>query len=314
MSAAPGPVLVTGAGGFAGGYLLELLAGAGDELVAWARSPVPRHAVALARWQQVDLLDRETVRRTIDTLRPSQVYHCAGSPHVAQSWQDTAGPLAANVLGTHHLLDALRRTGAGGRVLVTGSAAIYASSPVPIAEDHVVAPASPYALSKLAQEELSLRFLREEGLDVVVARPFNHTGPRQSAAFVAPSMARQVALIERGALEPVIKVGNLDAQRDISDVRDVVRAYAALMRAGCPGTSYNVASGVGRTMRSILDGLLMRARVPVQVATDPARLRPNDVPFLVGDPSRLGRTTGWKPAIPFDRTLDDLLEYWRAHA
>jgi len=206
---------------------------------------------------------------------------------------------------------ALRRADVRCRVLVTSSAAVYAASEQPISEDHTLAPASPYALSKLAQEELARRAASEDGLDIVIARAFNHTGPRQTAAFVAPGIARQIALIETGTCEPIIRVGNIAAKRDITDVRDVVRAYAALMTSGVSGMVYNVASGTARSIRSLLDELIARSKVPVQVETEPARMRPNDVPVLVGDSSRLERATGWRPTISFDRMLDDLLAYWR---
>ena len=146
---------------------------------------------------------------------------------------------------------------------------------------------------------------------MIIARPFNHTGPRQTPAFAASSFARQIALAERGATEPVIRVGNLDARRDISDVRDVIRAYTALMAQGVPGTIYNIASGVGVPIRGLLDALVARARVDVRVETDPERLRPIDTPVIVGDSARLRRLTGWQPALSLDRTLDDLLDYWR---
>jgi GDP-4-dehydro-6-deoxy-D-mannose reductase len=142
-------------------------------------------------------------------------------------------------------------------------------------------------------------------------RSFNHTGPGQAPDFVAPSLARQIALIERGVVEPVIRVGNLEAIRDFTDVRDVIRAYVALMQRGQAGAVYNVGSGVGRSIRSVLDALLARARVEVRVETDPARLRPSDVPALVADAARLRLTTGWQPVISFERMLDDLMEYWR---
>jgi GDP-4-dehydro-6-deoxy-D-mannose reductase len=221
--------------------------------------------------------------------------------------------LSINVLGTHFLFDALRRADVHCRVLVPGSAMIYRAAPQPLDEDAPLAPGSPYAVSKLAQEQLGVRALAEDGLDVVLTRSFNHTGPRQRAGFFAPDMACQIAAIERGA-EPVIRVGNLDAGRDLTDVRDVVRAYALLMKAGTPGVVYNVASGVSRSMRAVLDGLVARARVPVRIETDLQRMRPHDFPFLVGDASRLRDATGWAPEISFDQMLDDLLNYWRAAA
>ncbi len=305
-------ILVTGAAGFAGSHVVQMLAGTGD-LVAWMRAtPPPEETVPLATWQQVDLLDRDAVRAAIHRARPDAVYHCAGAPNVANSWRDTVSPLSSNVLGTHILLDALRRAGSRCRIVIPGSATVYSPSASPLTEDSPVAPVNPYALSKLAQEQLGLISGSEDGIDVIVTRSFNHTGPRQSAAFAAPNMARQIALIEAEAAEPVIRVGNLDAQRDMTDVRDMARAYAALMEKGTPSTIYNVASGVARSMSAILEALVARARVAVRIETDPALLRPSDTPVLLGDASRLRTATGWQPEISFDRTLDDLLNYWRS--
>lgn len=302
-------VLVTGAGGFAGSHLVEHLRASPTHRRGEGGSPSDR-VVAWTR-QIVDLLDRDRVRAAIRELRPAQIYHCAGVPHVAESWRDTAQPLEGNVLATEHLFDALRSEGIRCRVLVPGSATVYAPSPEPISETDPIAPASPYAISKLAQEQLALRAIQEDGLDVVLTRSFNHTGPRQTPAFVAPSMARQIALIERGQLEPVIKVGNLDAQRDVTDVRDVARAYAALMQSGKTGVVYNVASGVARSIRSILEALVSRSKIPVRIEVDQTRMRPNDVPVVVGNHSRLTESTGWHPQVSFDQMLDDLLSYWR---
>jgi GDP-4-dehydro-6-deoxy-D-mannose reductase len=181
-------------------------------------------------------------------------------------------------------------------------------------ETSPIGPASPYAVSKLAQEQLGLRARYEDGLDVIVARPFNHTGPRQKPSFMAPGVARQVALIERGATPPVLRVGNLDAVRDLSDVRDVVRAYAALMAKGTPATVYNVASGSGRAMREVLEALVARSATPIRVEVDPARLRSNDTPVLIGDASRLHAATGWSPVVRFEQMIDDLLTYWRGES
>ena len=302
--------LITGAAGFAGSHLVEHLA-PNFEVTGWSRSEPPQAVASLGRWTRVDLLDRGRVNAEIRSLRPGLVYHCAGAAHVAQSWANTTVPLAGNVLTTHHLLDAIRRADLSCRVLITGSASVYATSNTPLTEDDAIAPASPYALSKLAQEQLGLRAMSEDGIEVIVARAFNHTGPRQNPAFAAAGMARQIARIERELMPPVMRVGNLEAQRDLTDVRDTVKAYALLMERGMPGAVYNVASGVGRPIRSILEALVARSRVPVQITTDPALFRPNDTPVVVGDASRLRTTTGWTPSIGFERMLDDLLDYWR---
>jgi GDP-4-dehydro-6-deoxy-D-mannose reductase len=304
------PVLITGATGFAGSHLVEALAGSG-RVVGWGRNAPRPELAPLAEWHVVDLLDRGRVRDAIAELRPRTIFHLAGAPHVAESWGDSTTPLAGNVLATAHLIDAIRRTELGCRVLLTGSGAIYAASENPIKETDPVKPANPYALSKLAQEQLGMRAFTDEGLEIVTARPFNHTGPRQRPAFVAPSMARQIALIEHGLHDPVIQVGNLDARRDFSDVRDVVRAYVSLMKLGKRGEIYNVGSGIGRTIRSLLEGLTSRSRVDVRVETDQARVRPAEVSAFVADTNRLRQQTGWQPQIPFESMLDDLLDYWR---
>ena len=305
-------ILVTGAAGFAGSHVVQALAGSGD-IVGWTHQAAPPDDIApLAAWQRVDLLNPAEVRDAIARLKPSAVIHCAGAPNVAHSWRDTVMPLSLNVLATHHLFDALRRAGAPCRVLVPGSATVYAASTSPLTEDSPIGPSNPYAVSKLAQEQLAMRAAREDGVEVIVTRSFNHTGPRQSAAFAAPNMARQIALIEAGLAEPPIKVGNLDAQRDITDVRDMVRAYVSLVHKGTSSTVYNVSSGTARVMRSVVDALVARARAEVRVEPDPALMRPSDTPVLLGDSTKLRQATGWRPEIPFEQTLDDLLTYWRS--
>jgi len=305
------PVLVTGAAGFAGSHVVEALAGYADT-VGWTHRAAPPDDVAtLAEWQRVDLLNADEVRAAIAKLKPRAVIHCAGAPNVAHSWRDTATPLQVNVLATHHLFDALRRAGSPCRVVVPGSATVYAVSNAPLSEDSPVAPSNPYAVSKLAQEELSLRAIQEDGVEVIVTRSFNHTGPRQNAAFAAPNFARQIAMIEKGLAEPVIRVGNLEAQRDFTDVRDMARAYVTLLEKGSPGEIYNVSSGVARSMRTVLDSLAARAHVEVLIETDQALMRPNDTPMLLGNSTKLREQTGWHPEIPFEQTLDDLLNYWR---
>ena len=305
------PILVTGAAGFAGSHVVEALAGDADT-VGWIHNaPAPKDVERLARWQRVDLLDPVAVRDAIARIKPSGVIHCAGAPNVAHSWRDTVTPLSINVLATHHLFDALRRANVRCRVVVPGSATVYALSTSALTEESPLAPANPYAVSKLAQEELSLRAAHEDNVEVIVTRSFNHTGPRQSAAFAAPNMARQIAMIEKRLADPVIKVGNLEAQRDFTDVRDMARAYVTLLQEGAPSNVYNVSTGVPRVMRSVLEALVARARVEVLIETDPALMRPSDTPVLLGDATKLRRQTGWHPEIPFEQTLNDLLNYWR---
>ena len=312
------PILITGAAGFAGSHLLDLLATEGTPIVAWRRSEgsIPTAATSKVgvTWQAVDLLDRQAVRTAIAAVRPSAVYHCAGAAHVGKSWASVTPTLAVNVRGTHHLLDALRETGTRARVLIPSSALVYATCDRPIAEDAALVPNSPYGLSKLAQEMLGLRATRD-GLVVTIARAFNHFGPRQEPFFVASGFARRIADIEAGRWQqPELAVGNLEARRDMTDVRDTVRAYHLILERGETGRAYNVCSGHAVAVRELVDRLLARARVPVQIRIDPQRYRPNDVPLLAGDPSRIQTELGWRPHIPLDQTIDDLLEYWRARA
>ena len=307
----PATILVTGAGGFAGSHLLDLLAGEDVAVVAWHRpGSAPRAAGPSVRWEAVDLLDRGAVREAIARTRPSAVYHCAAAAHVGKAWDSTESTFAVNVLGTHHLCDALRREDLRVQFLMPSSAMIYRPSSDAMTEDDPLVPPNPYGLSKLAQELLALRSI-PDGIDIRVARAFNHIGPRQDPFFAAPGFARRIADIERGRWAPEISVGNLDAQRDLTDVRDTVRAYRLILERGVPGRPYNVCSGRAVTIRHLLDLLIARARCPVTVKIDPARYRPNDNPILLGDPSRLRDELGWTAEIPLERTVDDLLEYWR---
>jgi GDP-4-dehydro-6-deoxy-D-mannose reductase len=340
---APGSILVTGAAGFAGSHLLDLLRPGGRPIVGWhhpsgappedasgapdtSASPdtSDRGALAPLTWQGVDLTDRESVRAALEVCRPVEVYHLAGAADQGRSWNRTDEALRVNALGTEHVLDGLRRiglTGAGDgaasaagatRVLVIGSAAVYRPSDTAVGEDSPIGPVSPYGVSKLAQEMIALQAFELHGQPVMVARSFNHIGPRQSPDFVAASFARQVATIEAGLAPPVIDVGNLEPRRDLSDVRDTVRAYQALMQRGRPGRAYNVSSGHARPIRDILDGLLAQSGARVEVRVDPARLRPVDQPLVLGSYDRLAAETGWRPEVPWERTLADLLQDWRA--
>jgi len=304
-------VLVTGAAGFAGGHLIDLLSASGADIVAWQRTgqnaPPARTGV---RWQAVDVVNADAVIRAVAEVKPGAVYHCAGAAHVGKSWEKTAPTFEINLRGTHNLLEGLRRAGLRAKVLIPSSAMVYRSSDDAMTEDHPLVPHSPYALSKLAQEMTALR-ARADGLQVMIARSFNHVGPRQDPFFAAPGFARRIADIEAGRWEPELAVGNLDARRDIHDVRDTVRAYRLILEHGEDGRAYNVCSGRAISIRALLDKLLASARVPITVRVDPARYRPNDVPLLLGDPTRLTTELGWLPEIGIDQTIDDLLRYWR---
>jgi len=306
-------VLVTGAAGFAGRHLLDLLVKSGHDITAWSRSPIQPNPANPGRihWHQVDLLDAAAVARAVGAARPSGVFHLGASAHVGQSWGDATKTMATNVLGTHNVLRGLSSAGLTARVLIPSSAYVYRPSAQPLREDSPIGPSSPYALSKLAQEMLGLRAIQEDGQEVVVARSFNHTGPGQSAEYSASGFARQIALIEAGRMPPTISVGNLDASRDLSDVRDTVRAYHTLLARGATGEIYNVCSGTAVPIRDVLQALVNLSRSKVAIAVDPARYRPSDTPVLLGDPGKLKKQTGWVPEVPLQETLSNLLEYWR---
>jgi GDP-4-dehydro-6-deoxy-D-mannose reductase len=187
---------------------------------------------------------------------------------------------------------------------------VYRPASEPLTEDHALVPPSPYGVSKLAQELLGVR-TSGGNLSVTIGRAFNHVGARQDPSFAASGFARQIAEIEAGRREPEVVVGNLDARRDTMDVRDTVRAYRTIADRGRPGRPYNVSTGHGVAIGEILEIIRAQARVPVRVRVDPSRFRPNDLPVLVGDSSRLQQELGWTPAIPLAQTLDDLLAYWR---
>lgn len=307
-------ILVTGATGFAGSHLLERLP-PGARAIAWARPgghPTPAGGQRDIQWQQVDVLDRAAMKTALRESRPDVVYHLAGAPHVGSSFDNPAAPLESNALGTHYLLSAIADEVPKARVLVVTSAMVYGPSADPHTEDSPLRPGSPYGLSKLAQDRLAA-LAAKDGLDAVVARPFNHTGARQVPTFAIPGFAQQIARIEAGLAEPVLRVGNLDAERDLTDVRDVVDAYAVIAARGDAGAAYNVCSGVAWRIGDLLERLLRRSRVAVRVEQDEARVRPVDLPRLVGDNSRL-RALGWAPRVPIDTMLDDVLEYWRARS
>ena len=307
----PGPSLVTGATGFAGSHLVDQLLEEQQSVAAWShhggREPKllddPR-----VRWSAVDLLDRVAVSRALAELQPSAVYHCAGIAHVGESWSEPVRALSVNVLGTHHVLEGIWDAGLDCPLLVTGSALVYRASTSLLREDDPVGPSDPYGVSKLAQEMLAAGRAQAP---IFIVRPFNHAGPRQSPTYATSSFARQIAEIEAGRREPVLRVGNLESRRDITDVRDTVRAYQLVVQRGQPRRPYNVCSGEAYRVRDLLDALIGLSRASIDIQVDPSRLRPSDNPVIAGDRSRIGAEAGWTPEIPIERTLEDLLNYWR---
>jgi GDP-4-dehydro-6-deoxy-D-mannose reductase len=263
---------------------------------------------------EAELNDPASIEPVLDAVAPDRIVHLAGQSSVHQSWIDPGGTLRTNILGIVHLLDAVRRRGLRPDVLVVGSAEEYGmveAAELPLREDLPLRPSSPYAVSKVAQGLIALPYGPAGGMRVLRTRTFHHTGPGRGETFAESSFARQIAEIEAGKRAPVIHVGNLEAVRDYTDVRDVVRAYWAILDRGAAGEVYNVCSGQGRRIHELLDLLLAESGAKVEVRVDKDRLRPSDVPALVGDPRRLREATGWEPRVPLEESLRDLLHDWR---
>lgn len=298
-------VLITGGGGFVGTYLGAHCAEAGDQVVTVDRSGA----------EPLDITDREAIHASFARHRPEVVYHLAALSHVGESWSDPSGVLRVNVEGTAHVLAAAHAVGAR-RVVVIGSAEEYGlvdAADLPLREDAPLRPSSPYGVSKIAASFLALQAHLAYGLDVVRVRAFSHTGPGQSERFLVPALAHRIASAERENRDE-IRVGSLDPIRDLSDVRDVVRAYRLLAIHGQAGEIYNVCSSSGVSVREIAERLIAAAERPLRITVDPDLVRPVDVPRLVGDGSRLRARTGWEPLYSLGDTLTAVLESARALA
>lgn len=262
----------------------------------------------------VDLSQAREVGHALDASGPEWVFLLAAQSAPGDSFADPMGTIVNNVGCVVNVLEAIRRSSLRPRVLLVSSGEVYGRPPEggrPISEATPLAPDNPYAISKVAQDLLGRQYHIAYGLDVVRVRPFNHIGPGQTDRFVAAAFARQIVEAELGLREPVIDVGNLAAERDFTDVRDVVLGYELALQKGRAGEAYNLASGRGRSVQTLLDGLVARSRVPINVRFDPQRARPVDAPVLVGDATRFATECGWAPTIRFEQTLEDILNDWR---
>ncbi len=304
-------VLVTGAGGFVGKYLTAHLRSQLPDAELHGTIYQSTDEVITSGWisHSLDLRDPVAVDALIETVRPDYIYHLAGQAFVPRSFEAPWETLEINIRSQLNLITACIARDLRPRILITASAEVYSTSVgMPITEDTPLEPSSPYSVSKVTQDLLGLQYYLSHQFPIFRVRAFNHLGPGQSERFVAPSFALQIAQIEQNLQEPVISVGDLSAYRDFTDVRDIVRAYHLLMEHGRPGEAYNLASGKARSIQSLLDTLLSFSNVSIQVQTDTNRLRPNRVPILEGDSTRLRQVTGWQPTITFEQTLLDILE------
>jgi len=311
--------LITGITGFVGSHLAEYLLSKNYEVFGTVRWRSKRDNIAHLEAKKAitlfdtDIKDPGSVRGTVASAKPDEIYHLAAQSFVPASWSAPAETLDTNIQGQLNILEAAREVVPGAKVHVVGSSEEYGlvyPEEVPITEDQPLRPLSPYGVSKVAQDMLGWQYFQSYGLNVVRTRAFNHTGPRRGEVFVTSSFSRQLAEIAKGRREAVIKVGNLEAKRDFTDVRDVVRAYHLVVTKGKPGEVFNICSGIGRSVQSVMDLLLEISGLDVKVERDPARMRPSDVMVLEGSFERIKKSLGWQPTIPFEKTMRDLYEYW----
>jgi GDP-4-dehydro-6-deoxy-D-mannose reductase len=309
--------LITGAAGFVGGHLAEtILAQPGWEvwgsLIAETDRPLVVPGVQAIT---ADLREPEQARVLVEAAQPDAVFHLAAQAYVPQAWADPWGTYHTNIRGQLNLLEALDRAKLSARVIVVSSNEVYGlvqPEDLPLRENSPLRPNNPYAVSKLAQDFMGLEYFLDRKMPVIRVRPFNHIGPRQNERFVAPSFAKQIAEIEWGLREPVLRLGNMSAQRDFSDVRDITRAYVLAQEKGEPGEVYNIGSGQPRSVREMLDVMLAHSSAQIAEEIDPAKLRPSDTPISYADPAKFKRQTGWEPQYSFEQTCVDILNDWRA--
>ncbi len=313
-------VLMTGVTGFVGGHLAEHLIGAGDLVVGLSASGRwPSGLMHLARdvrLERCDLTDvaADDLTDLIARKAPEAIYHLAAQANPQASLSDPRGTWALNLGGALNLLEAVKASGLKPRVVLVGSGVSYgnpAPEHLPVNETCPLRPNNPYSASKAAADLLGVQHYLSHGTHVVMVRPFNHAGPRQSSSYVLSALARQVAEVERGKA-PRVEVGNLDIVRDFTDVRDVARGYRLLAEKGVAGEIYNLGTGRGTRLSDALQTLASLSGRPIEVYVDPARVRPVDQPLLVADPTKLRAATGWEPRYSIEQTLSDMLDDWRA--
>lgn len=307
--------LITGINGFVGEYLSDFLISNQIDVYGTVLSEEASiENISDNKIFKMDLLDKNEVNKIIAEIKPDYIFHLAGQSSVALSWKKPDLTINVNVIGTINLLEAVKLYSNKSRVLIIGSSDQYGivnPEQCPISENTPMNPQSPYATSKKTQEEIAIQYFKAFKIDTIIVRAFNHIGPKQNKGFVIADFASQIAEIEKEKKAAIIKVGNLDAKRDFTDVRDVVRAYYLVMTNGKPGEIYNVGSGITYKIKEILDKLLSLAKVSIYIEKDNDKMRPSDVPLIQCDNSKISTECGWTLQYPIDQTLIDTLNYWR---
>jgi len=312
-------VLITGITGFVGSHLAEFLLSKKDVQIygieRWrSRTENIKHIKSHLKIVECDIRDASSVRKIVSEIKPDRIFHLAAQSFVPTSWSAPTETISTNVLGELNIFEAVRQEKINPRILVAGSSEEYGAvkpEDLPIKESVPLRPLSPYAVSKVGQDLLGYQYFMSYGMHIIRTRGFNHSGPRRGEVFAESNFAKQIAEIEKGLIEPVIHVGNLEAKRDYTDVRDMVKGYCLALEKGKAGEVYNICNGNAYSMKEVLDRLISFSRKKVRVVQDPERIRPSDVAILKGDNTKFVKKTGWKPEISLDKTLMDLLNYWR---
>ena len=312
-------VLITGITGFAGSHMAEYLLGMGGIEVygveRWrSKTENIDHIKGEIKLLECDVRDASSVRKLIEDINPDRIFHLAAQSFVPTSWHAPAETLTTNIIGELNIFEAVRQIGINPFIQIAGSSEEYGlveEKDLPITEETPLKPLSPYAVSKVGQDLLGYQYYMSYKLNIVRTRAFNQTGPHRGEPFVCSNFAKQIAMVEKGLQEPVIYAGDLSTIRDFTDVRDTVKAYWLALEKCKPGEVYNIAMGKGYSVKEVLDILLGFTNKKIQVKQDEKRMRPSDVPILIGDCTKFKELTGWKPEIPFQKTLEDLLDYWR---
>lgn len=313
-------VLITGITGFAGSHLADYILENHPDvkvfgLIRWrSRRENILHIQEKIELYEGDLKDIVSLKNSLAEIKPDRIFHLAAQSFVPTSWNCPAETFNINAIGQINLFEAVLSLKLSPRIQIACTSEEYGqvfADEIPIKETNPLRPLSPYAVSKVTQDLLAWQYFKSYGLKAVRTRGFNHTGPRRGEVFICSNFAKQLAEIEKKKREPVLYVGNLEAKRDFTDVRDIVKGYWLSLEKGDMGEVFNIGKGKAYSMKEVLDMLISLSNVNVKVEIDPNRLRPSDVSILLSDSEKFRKLTGWEPKIPFKQSLEDLLTYWR---